>query len=272
VRQVTVIDRQPTIIDQLQQWWRQDRRIHKVQPTWACQAALAGVTPAELLASHTTNGEAILGGLVRLAADDDLAAMAAVMILLPAAKGLMSRLPDPRQDRDERSAGVVAQLFALVRTYPWWSRKGTVAGNISADLLKWMVRDRPKVVEVAAAFETYSARYGCTEKHGRSEPSLGELQSELHGDRGLRMAEPADASLDSLSSGEELIEILAGAVHGGVLSVAEAKLIAARRIGGVSAEELAARRGVKAQSVRRSWQRAERTLVEATQQGVLVAA
>jgi hypothetical protein len=265
VRQTTVINRQPTIMDQIQRWWRQDRRIHELQPNWAGQPALAGATPAELLGVHlaaarrSDAGEAVLAGLVRLADRDELAAMCAVMMLLPAAKGVMGRMPtlDPRDDRDECSARVVALLFELVRTYPYWRRNGTVQGNITADLVKGIVRTRPKVAEVADAMTDYTSP-----DRGRADfsgPGSGDAWS--HGGGGLNIIEPTD--LSEPSAAEELIAVLVEAVQDGVLSKAEADLIAQRRIGGTSAGELAARRHIQPQSVRRSWQRAETNLVGA---------
>jgi hypothetical protein len=270
------IAHQPTIIDQLQQWWLEDRRIHEVQAGWAGQPILVGSTPAELLQRRREDGEAILAGLVRVAADDDLAALFAVMMLLPAAKGLMSRLGCPGGDYDELSAEIIALLFEKIRTYPYHRRHGTVAGNITADVLKAVLQRRPRTDTQCMAIEATTTIGGdgrATVEFPPCEWTTFDYDWDaiptgwgwcVRWGRGPGMF---SVRTDDWGACGELLELLVDAVRDQVVSMDDARLVAALRLGESTAEELAQRHGIQAQSVRRRRQR-----VEATLKGSLAAA
>ena len=177
----------------------------------------------------------ILAALVRFAAVDDragsdLAARALLQALLPGAKTLARRLQwlgDPA----ERAAAVVACLYERIRAYPYQRRPARIAANLLGDTLQWLLRGAPG--------------------RPRVEVSLDELVE--HG------VSP-EAPSPEVSSGEELMALLAWAVVEGHLSREQARLIGMSRIADVPCEQLGTRVGLGAHSLRRRRQRAEQGL------------
>jgi hypothetical protein len=131
-------------------------------------------------------------------------------------------------DRDERAAAVVAALWTRVRAYPIDRRPAKVAANILLDAEKELRRAAQRNRLLADA-----------------------LPDEL----------PAPAHRETAAV--ELIQLLSQSVDEGVVSQADAQMIAAFRIGGTSLRELAVRHGASYRTVKRRRARAERALIGA---------
>jgi hypothetical protein len=184
----------------------------------------------------------VLAALARLAsgaegaAHDPLAARTMLQMLLPGAKAVARRL-GWLGDAQERAAAVTAALYEQIRTYPIERRPARIAANLLADTHQRLLR-----------------------RSGRAAPALGPAAVSLealaaHGEGVLPEAAPMVAT-----PAEELLALLAWAVHSGHLTGAQARLIGQTRIGDTPCEELGERAGLAAHSLRRRRQRAEQAL------------
>jgi hypothetical protein len=175
--------------------------------------------------------------------------LTAALILLPAAKALLIRVPARSgDDAEDRAITAFLALWEIIRNYPC-HRPGTVAGNVSAEVLQRLVAERYGPVR------TRSSRAADPTRRMRRRPvsiaatvDLATLDDDLH-------AAPAT------NAGAELIGLLGQAVADGRLDPKAANLIGRCRISDASADQLAAELGLRPQSVRRNRQRAERQLV-----------
>jgi len=134
----------------------------------------------------------LLAVLARRAPDDEIAARLLLHLLLPGAKALAGRVWW-LGSAEERAAAVVGARFERIRTYPFQRRPRRIAANVLADAHGWLWRNRPGrfAVEVPVA-EITSDQLG---RPGAPGPS------------------------------EELLDLLAWAMHAGVLSADEVRLI-----------------------------------------------
>lgn len=246
-----------TVFDGLVREWVADQRVRRPVGEWAGSAVLAGRSPAELVevANRGTDravSEAALNALIRRVGDDPLAALTVLHMLLPAAKGLAGRLRlRIGGDPSERALAVVEALWDRIQTYPWQRRRGSVYGNVLADVVGVLTSSRWPV-SVAASLWI-------------DEPAPEWLGANGRGYRYIGWEEYLEVSPsgDGLAAGEELLSLLAEAVNNGKLDREAAGLIGECRVGSVPAEVIGARCGIAAQSVRRRRQRAETQLAAA---------
>jgi hypothetical protein len=167
--------------------------------------------------------------LVRLVAGavegDAIAARVLLQLLLPGARRLARRWW-VLGDQDERAAATVAAVYQRIRCYPLERRPGRVAANVLMD----------------AALDLRAG--------ARAPGPTAELPEQLH-------VQPDGHPAC------ELVEVLVDAVDEGVITAADATLIAASRIAGVRLADIAARRGRPLRTLQHRRRRAERALVAA---------
>jgi hypothetical protein len=243
-----------TIFDQLEAEWADDASTYLLPPHWQADAPLVGWTPSQLVtrARNRRGSNSALAALVRRAHDDELAALTAALILLPAVAGLLGRIPGlPGDDTEDRAMIAFLALWEVIRNYPC-HRQGTVAGNVSADVLQRLVAER------YGPIRTRSSRAADPSRRMRRRPVSISATVDLDAlDETDLVATPAT------SAGAELLALLGQAVADGSLNPDAAALIGRSRICDTSAAELAGELGVQAQSVRRQRQRFEQQLIAA---------
>jgi hypothetical protein len=154
-----------------------------------------------------------------------LAARVLLQLLLPGARRLARRWWI-LGDPDERAAATVAAVYQRIRCYPLERRPGRVAANVLMD----------------AALELRRA--------AQAMRPTTQLPDQRH-------VPPQD------HPALELVEVLVDAVDDGVITAADAELIAASRIAGVGLADLAARRGRHLRTLQYRRRRAEQALVAA---------
>lgn len=240
----------PSVIDQLNCDWVTNHRTHRYPPAWQHDPPLTGRTPAQLVddardQQHRNNTEQVLTALVRRAQTDDLAALTALHILLPATKALLASTHGQGELRDgDRSLAVIEDLWQIIRLYPC-HRPGPVWANVTLDLRKAYLADRYGPVR--------------NSRHQRRPVSVAAtVRLDATDHEPLPMADAA--ATGTASPGAELIELLCQAVTAGHLDTTDAALIGRCRIADVTADELGAAQGLQPQSVRRQRQRAEQRL------------
>lgn len=153
--------------------------------------------------------------------------------MMPGLKSLMSayRLTG---DSEEVATAVVEAAYERIRRYPCDRRPTKVAANLIWDTRQTLWR----------AAQQEAARLAPLE------PITEEMADEL----------PA---MTGPSATEELVDLVTEAVRRGRLPRPGARLVLLTRVADVSAEELAAESGTKAQTVRQLRRRAEATLAAA---------
>jgi hypothetical protein len=179
----------------------------------------------------------VLAGLICIADRDELAARTVMQIMVPGARCLARRMSSPTESVDDRDAAVVEGLWRRICTYPWHRRAGTVAGNLSADLVGERARARAR----RARFDEASL------DEMLAEPTRGQFSS-----RSLAMA-----CEQTPNPAQELLELLRDVVRQDRLDARSARLIGRCRVASVPAAQLAAEAGIETQSLRRQRQRAE---------------
>jgi DNA-directed RNA polymerase specialized sigma24 family protein len=128
----------PDLCDELARWSPPADRLAAWQVR---EPILAGydlpTLAANLLAPQTGHEErdAILSALVRLARDDDAAATAVVVCLLPGVRRHAHRFSRTPADRDDVCAEMVAQTLAHVRAYDLRRRPARIAANLLLDAM-----------------------------------------------------------------------------------------------------------------------------------------
>lgn len=165
----------------------------------------------------------VLASVVPHAGVDELAARTILQAVLPGLRAVAAS-EAWRADRDEIDAAVAAEAWTRIRTYPVAARPDRIAANVVLDVRKQVRRShQPRTREVAAEVVALESR------------AADEYVA------------PAD---------EELMSLLVCSVLRGVLTPAEATLIATTTIGGVALGQL-----VESRSALRS-QRRRRMLAE----------
>jgi hypothetical protein len=177
--------------------------------------------------------DAVLVALAARAVEGDgLAARVLLQLLMPGVRRL-ARTWWALGDAEERAAAAVAAVYDRIRRYPIARRPGRIAANVLMDA----AADLRRAARTAAL-----ARDGC--EAWWSETSIA---GEPGGDGWEPIAsEPVHPAL-------ELADVLADAVADGVVSAADAELIAASRIAGVRLADIARRRGASVRTLQ--WRR-----------------
>jgi hypothetical protein len=162
--------------------------------------------------------DAILAALVRLAArdggDDALAVRVLLQLLLSGAVRLAQRITAVTGDAVEAEADVLAELTALIRTYPWRRRPRRIAANLLLDCQQRLSR--------AARRERGSVPVGLL--------PVDEDEPDPRAER------EADERV-------EVIDLFLWAQRHGVLSAEEALLLAAHRVDEIPVRQLVGRLG-----------------------------
>lgn len=218
------------IFDDLDRDWRWLRSDRRAQAKLSDVCDLAGVDGLEGLETAVQRAsrpqaDAVLVALVRRAlAGEGLAARVLLQLLLPGARRLARRWW-ALGDEDERAAAAVSAVWARIRSYPLERRPARIAANILMD---------------AAADLRRSLRHG-----DRCVPVAD-----------LRSRQDAGA-VDSSHPAVELAEVLVDAVDAGVITRADAELIAASRIVGTPLRQFAEEQGTSLRTIQWRRQRAE---------------
>jgi DNA-directed RNA polymerase specialized sigma24 family protein len=219
----------------LEREWRQLSRA--VLPArlrlWAeREPALAPfVDPGRLVAfahgpAPSASKDELLRALVRLAADDALAARAVLHVLLPGLKRIAGRAMHDLSERDELWELLLAHAWERIRCYPLARRPRHIAANVLLDALKRTMRELER------------------ERRRRRRSD----------------AEPA-ASAPARDSRSEIAHVLLDAVAAGAISQLEARIIFQTRIEHCSLAEVAAEEELAYNALRVRLQRAERRLL-----------
>jgi hypothetical protein len=179
---------------------------------------------------HPAESDAVLHCLARRTHHSSLAART---LLQAVVFGLIRIAADFRSgsDSDDEAASlVVAAAYERIRTYPVARRPHHVAANVLLDTRQTVSRTlfRPRVEHV------------------------------LVGDLPLAGTDVAERS-----AAEELLELVDTAMRRHVINVDDARLIISTRVAGVPLNDIAAARGLHAQSLRRRRLRAEACLADA---------
>jgi hypothetical protein len=193
-------------------------------------------------AAPPAEADAVLVALAARAVEGDgLAARVLLQLLMPGVRRL-ARTWWALGDADERAAAAVAAVYDRIRRYPLARRPRRIAANVLMDAAADLRR--------SVASE-------------RSRPRSWGQDTNFGGENeGL-------AAVESVHPAVELAEVLAEAVRAGLVSAADAELIAASRIAGVPLADIAQRRGAKLRTLQWRRRRAEELL---SASGSLVAA
>jgi hypothetical protein len=225
-----------SVLDQLDGEWRRlaadpaaARRLADVCAV-AGRARTLGEVERYVRAAEPPEADRVLVALVARAVEaDDLAARVLLQLLLPGARRL-ARTWWALGEADERAAAAVAATYDRIRRYPLARRPRRIAANILMDA----AADLRRAARAAQA----------------SEPSA---------DTDALALRPAPVPVPHPAV--ELADALADAVGQGLVSPADAELIAVSRIAGTSLRELAERRGAKLRTLQWRRKRAEAALL-----------
>jgi hypothetical protein len=188
-------------------------------------------------AASPAAADAVLVALAARAVEGDgLAARVLLQLLMPGVRRL-ARTWWALGDADERAAAAVAAVYDRIRRYPLARRPRRIAANVLMDAGSDLRR---------AAAQHSRPRSWCQDTNFGGEND------------GWAVAEPI--AVESVHPAVELAEVLAEAVRGGLVSAADAELIAASRIAGVPLADIAERRGAKLRTLQWRRRRAEETL------------
>jgi hypothetical protein len=222
----------PTVIDQLNREWARladdDRVARRVQHVCEVAGGAAGLRDLQryVEAASPADADRVLVALVGPAsAGAELEARVLLQLLMPAVRRLIRRSWTVG-DRDERAAVVLAAVWQQITSYRLDRRPHKVALNIVMDARKHLRR-------LAA----------------RSGPGTEELSVD----------HPAPEP--DQPAAVELAEVLSVAVAEGVLTAAQAHLIAAYRISGTRLTDFAVQQGAPYRTVKRWHAHAERALL-----------
>ena len=183
------------------------------------------VDPARLVAftrgpASAASKDELLRTLVRLAADDPLAARVLLHVLLPGLKRIAGRLLHDLSERDELWELLLAHAWERIRRYPLSRRPQHIAANVLLDALKRTMR-------------------------------------ELEHERRRRRRSDVDVitSGPALDSRAQIARVLVDAVSAGAISRLEARIIYETRIERCPLADLAAELGLtyNACKIRRQW-------------------
>jgi len=221
-----------TVIDQLNREWarladdpRVAHRLQHVCKTAGGSARLRDLQRYVESASPAVADRVLVALVGPASAGAELEARVLLQLLMPAVRRLIRQWWTVG-DRDERAAMVLAAVWQQITTYRLDRRPQKVALNIVMDARKQLQR-------LAAA--------------------SGPGTEELPVDHPAPEPDPAAAV--------ELAEVLSVAIEEGVLTAAQAQLIAAYRIGGTRLTDFAVQHGAPYRTVKRWRAQAERTLL-----------
>jgi hypothetical protein len=206
-------------------------------PALAGYADLAAVRAATEDRTDKARSDAILAALVRLAArdggDDATATRVLLQLLLSGAVRLVQRITAVTGDPVEAEADVLAELTALIRTYPWRRRPRRIAANLLLDCQQHLSR---------------------AARRGRGDVPVGLTPIEDGPD--LSAGQEADERV-------EVIDLFLWAQRHGVLTAEEALLLAAHRVDEIPVRQLTTRLGRSATGLFVLRSNAERRLRDA---------
>lgn len=203
------------------------RRLPEVCSTAGGATSLAEVERFVRAADPTAADRVLVTLVARAVEGDVLAARVLLQLLLPGVRRL-ARTWWALGDADERAAAAVAAVYDRIRRYPLARRPGRIAANVLMDAAQDLRRAiRPEMWDP----EPLGSDDGC---------------------------EPAAEAPEHPAL--ELVGVLVDAVADGVVSAADAELIAATRIAGVPLAEIAERRGGSLRTLQWRRRRAEAML------------
>jgi len=162
----------------------------------------------------------LLRPLVRLAADDPLAARVVLQLLLPGLKRIAARTLHDLSERDELWELLLAHAWERIRRYPLARRPRHIAANVLLDTLKRTMRELER-----------------------------ERRRRRRSDSGAAVTAPAQ------DQRTEIARLLVAAVSAGAISQLEARIIFETRIEECPLAELASELGLtyNACKIRRQW-------------------
>jgi DNA-directed RNA polymerase specialized sigma24 family protein len=189
------------------------------------------VDPARLVefvrgSASSAMKDELLRPLVRLAADDPLAARVVLQLLLPGLKRIAARALHDLSERDELWELLLAHAWERIRRYPLARRPRHIAANVLLDALMRTMRELERE----------------RRRRGRSDAD----------------AEPPAPTPDPRAG---IARVLLEAVSAGAISQLEARIIFATRIERCSLAEVATEEGFTYNVLRVRLQRAERRLL-----------
>lgn len=183
------------------------------------------VDPARLLEfmrgpASSARKDELLRPLIRLAADDPLAARVLLQLLLPGLKRIAGRALHDVSERDELWELLLAHAWERIRRYPLAQRPRHIAANVLLDTLKHTMRELER-----------------------------ERRRRRHNDANVEPAAPAP------DPRTQIVRLLLEAVSAGALSQLEARIIFETRIEECPLAELAEELGLtyNACKIRRQW-------------------
>jgi hypothetical protein len=192
-------------------------------------AASLGDVAAYVRAADAPSADRVLVALAARAVEGDaLAARVLLQLLLPGVRRL-ARTWWALGDAEERASASVAAVYDRIRRYPIARRPARIAANVLMD---------------AASDLRRAARFASPREATPVD--------------GVARDEPGD-----LNPAIELVDVLADAVQGGLVTAEDAELIAASRIVGTPLATIAARRGAKLRTLQWRRKRAEAVLAGA---------
>jgi hypothetical protein len=229
-----------SVFDLLDHEWRRlrsderaARRLPEVAEAAGGACSLDGVERFVRTAGPADADRVLVALVARSVEGDALASRVLLQLLLPGVRRL-ARTWWVLGDADERAAAAVAATYDRIRHYPLARRPRRVAANVLMDAAADLRRAARAAVPVpASALEAVDALEASIGRTGSVHPAL------------------------------ELADVLTDAVADGLVSAADAELIAASRIGGTSLSEIARRRGAKLRTLQWRRKRAEAALVGA---------
>jgi hypothetical protein len=227
-----------SVFDLLDQEWRRlrdddraARRLPEVGEAAGGAGSFGGVERFVRSAGPAEADRVLVALVARSVEGDTLAARVLLQLLLPGVRRL-ARTWWVLGDAEERAAAAVAATYDRIRHYPLARRPRRVAANVlmdaAADLRRAARSAAPVTGPAVDSVDTFAAL--AAGAHGAVHPAL------------------------------ELAGVLADAVAAGLVTAADAELIAASRIVGTSLSEIARRRGAKLRTLQWRRKRAEAAL------------
>ena len=233
----------PELVDRLERQgtWA---RWAAAEPVLATVGGPAGLSAALTPGAKAATADALLGGLVRLAAADGGDDQDAVLVVLHALAEGAAALARSAQRRADSLAVVVGELTCQIRAFPWRRRTRAYAANLLADTRHqlWIGELRP-------------VGWGDHPDQAQLVNPLTWIQHEL---------DPAGVAGGTDDRSMELAQLLAWAAAAGVAPVADLKLLWDRvcQAGMADHRPPAAGLGVGERTLRRRRRRAVQALRE----------
>ena len=228
-----------SVFDLLEREWvalgaddRAARRLPEVCAAAGGARTLAGVELFVRRAGGADADRVLVALAARAVEGEALAARVLLQLLLPGVRRL-ARTWWALGDAEERAAAAVAATYDRIRRYPLARRPQRVAANV--------------LMDAAADLRRAARSAALAADSGRPAP-------------GWDAGGWDPAAVEAVHPSVELAEVLVDAVADGLVSHADAELIAASRIAGTSLREIARRRGAKLRTLQWRRKRAEAVL------------